>query len=287
MTLNTVRWDLDVIAQSSIVHSEDYTAAGSDNFRLFRREKIVTDDQQIIQVPIVSGSSFKGVLRRIGERLTAAILNYEATLPIPAAHLLTNGGRLAKSARPLTDDGERQLKHLVPQVAVFGGNASGRTMSGLTTVNKVLPEFAELVHILPRTPRGTLLPYVSAMADETFIHLADHRRASGSPPQIDTDDKTSPLGQFGVETLPAGTRLQTWVLIDNATDHQVAFLRDILDRFARHGHLGGRVAAGHGRITATITTTVERGDLPGPDVDWAAELAAHRDEAIQALTNLT
>lgn len=287
MTLNTIRWDLDLIAQSSIVHSEDYTAAGSDNFRLFRREKIVTADQQIIQVPIVSGSSFRGVLRRIGERLTAAILNYEATLPIPAAHLLTNGGSLAKSARPLTDDGERQLKHLVPQVAVFGGNASGRIMSSLTIVNKVVPEFAELVHILPRPPRGTPLPYISAMADETFIHLSDHRRTSGSPPQIDTDDQTSPLGQFGLETLPAGTRLQTSVLIDNATDHQVAFLRDILNHFARHGHLGGRVAAGHGRVTATITTTVERGDLPGPDIDWAAELAAHRDESIQALTNLT
>ena len=54
-----------------------------------------------------------------------------------------------------------------------------------------------------------------------------------------------------------------------------------------HGHLGGRIAAGHGKIAATITATVLRGNLPDPSADWAAELAAHRDDAIQALVKLT
>lgn len=285
--LNNIRWDIDVLARSSIVHSEDYTSAGSDNFSLFRREKVITADLRTIQVPIVSGSSFRGVLRRIGEQLTASVLDYEGTLPIPAAHLLTNGGRLAKSARPMTDEGERRLKQLLPLVAVFGGNASGRVLSGLTIVENVWPEFAELVHILPRAPYGTPLPYISAMADESFSHLSDHRPTGGTAPQTDLNDKTSPLGQYGMETLPAGTRLQTRVWIEHATAHQVAFLRDILETFAQYGHLGGRIATGHGRIAATITATVLRGELPHQDVDWAAELAAHRDEALQILKDLT
>ena len=114
MKLSTIQWDIDILARASIVHREDYSSVGSDNFALFRREKIITPSGGVIQVPIVSGSSFRGILRRIGEELTAAHLDYEGSLPIPAAHLLTNGGRLAKSAHPLTDEQERRLKNLLP-----------------------------------------------------------------------------------------------------------------------------------------------------------------------------
>ena len=169
MSLVSVHFDIDVLAQSSIVHREDYSAVGTDNFALFRREKIITPTGEVMQVPIVSGSSFRGILRRIGESLTAGVLDYEDTaLPIPAAHLLTNGGRLAKSARPLTDEEERRLKTLLPQIAVFGGAASGRIMSGLLTVGKVLPEIVELAHILPRPPQSTSLPAVLGVAEESF-----------------------------------------------------------------------------------------------------------------------
>ena len=288
MSLSSIQFDIDILAQSSIVHREDYTSVGTDTFALFRREKIITADGGVTQVPIVSGSSFRGVLRRIGESLTAGLLDYEDTaLPLPAAHLLTNGGRLAKSARPLTDEEERRLKALLPVIAVFGGAASGRIMSGLLTVGKVLPEIAELAHILPRPPQSTPLPVVLGAAEESFTHLSDHRPTTSQAPTVDSDENSSPLGRFSVETLPAGTRLQTWARITNATAPQVGFLRDVLTQFATYGHLGGRVAAGHGQVTATVTATALRGTLPDDSGDWAADLAAHRDEAIAALTQLS
>lgn len=288
MSLNTIDWDIDIVAQSSIVHREDYTAAGTDNFALFRREKIVTPAGELIQVPIVSGSSFRGVLRRIGEELTAAILDYEnEALPIPAAHLLSNGGRLAKSASPFTDEEERHLKALIPQIAVFGGAASGRIMSGLLAVGKVLPEVAELAHILRRPPRSGTLSMVRALAEESFSHLSDHRPTTGQAPQPDVGEKTSTLGRFGVETLPAGTRFQTSIRVTNATHLQTAFLRDVIATFAQRGHLGGRISAGHGQITATATATAVRGHLPDETVDWVSDLKTHRDDALTALAKIT
>lgn len=288
MTLNTVEWAIDIVAKSSIVHREVYTA-GTDTFTLFRREKTIADDGTVLQVPIVSGSSFRGVLRRIGEELTAAILGYDedAALPVPAAHLLTNGGRLAKSANPFTDEDERHLKSLLPQVAVFGGSASGRIMEGLLAAGNVVPEVAETAHMLYRKPQSPLLPAVRLLADESFTHLSDHRTSTGQPPHTDVNENTSPLGRFGVETLPAGTRLQTWVSLTHATDHQTAFVRDILDTFATHGHLGGRIAAGHGTLTATLSAKVRRGQLPDDTVDWEAELKTHRDDALAALSKIT
>lgn len=288
MNLNSIHWDIDILAQSSIVHREDYSAVGTDNFALFRREKIITPDGTLTQVPIVSGSSFRGVLRRIGEELTAAVLDYEhAALPVPAAHLLTNGGRLAKSASPFTDEDERHLKALLPQLAVFGGAASGRIMSGLLAVGKVLPEVTELAHILPRPTSSTTLPAVRTLAEESFSHLSDHRTVTNQAPRADKAETTSPLGRFGIETLPAGTRLQTWVRITNATDHQVAFLRDVLDTFAKHGHLGGRIAAGHGKTTANLHPTVRRGHLPDDTIDWQSELKTYRSDTIAALSKIT
>lgn len=289
MSLISAHFDIDILAQSSIVHREDYSTVGTDNFALFRREKIITPTGDVTQVPIVSGSSFRGILRRIGEALTANVLDYEdAALPIPAAHLLSNGGRLAKSARPLTDEEERSLKALIPQIAVFGGAASGRIMSGLLTVGKVLPEIAELAHLLPRPPRTKALPAaVLGVAEESFTHLSDHRTDTSRSPSADSDETSSPLGRFGIETLPAGTRLQTWVRLDNATTLQAAFLRNVLAEFALRGHLGGRIAAGHGQVTATVNATVLRGHLPDDDADWAAELSASRQDAISALHQLS
>ncbi|WP_293003234.1 RAMP superfamily CRISPR-associated protein [Mycobacterium sp.] len=287
MSLISLHFDIDIMARSSIVHREDYSSTGTDNFALFRREKIISPTGDVLQVPIVSGSSFRGILRRIGESLTAAILDYEgAALPIPAAHLLSNGGRLAKAARPLTDEEERHLKALIPQIAVFGGAASGRIMSGLLTVGKVLPEIEELAHLLPRSPHSACLPAVLGLAEESFSHLNDHRPTTARPPVADADENSSPLGRFGVETLPAGTRLQSWARLTNATATQAAFFHDVLSSFANHGHLGGRIASGHGQVTANFSTTVLRGPAPTDTLEWAMELAAHRDEAIAALTKL-
>lgn len=290
MSLNTIRWDLDIVALSSIVHrGSDNEAVGTDTTSSFRTEKILSPDGEVLFVPIVSGSSFRGVLRRLGEELTASVLDYEdVALPVPAAHLLTNGGRVAKSASPFTDEDERALKALLPQIAVFGGAASSRIMSGLLTVGKVVPEVEETVHILPRRPRTAALSSVLTFAEESFSHLSDHRPNIAAAPRTDSGDTTSPLGRFDVETLPAGTVLQTWVRLANATIGQVAFFHDVLNAFASRGHLGGRIAAGHGSVSAIFSNIdVERGQLPDGTVDWQAELKAHRDEAIAALSKLT
>lgn len=286
MTLLTVEWDIDIVTRSSIIHRDDYNLGGATTFTLFRSAEIIAANGKALRVPIVSGNSFRGILRRIGERLTASILDYENSLPVPAAHLLTNGGRLAKTNKPLTDEQERRLKELLPQVAIFGGSASGRILSGLLTVSDVLPEIAELTHILPRRPAAALPAAKTVLTAEGFTHLNDHRPQASQPPRPDYDT-TSPLGRFTVETLRAGTRLQTWACLDNATPAQVSFLTDVLDVFAVRGHLGARSAVGHGQITATINPTVRRGELPADAADWQGELARNRDDAIAALAALT
>lgn len=289
MSLSHILWTLDIVAQSSIVHRDSYSSPGTTTGAVFRTERIYNAATGEIQpVPIVSGSSFRGILRRIGEELTAEVLDYEdVALPVPAAHMLTNGGKLAKSATPFTDEDERELKALFPLIALFGGAASNRLMSGLLVVSKVLPVVAELAHILPHPPKTAIPDVGSLITGESFSHLSDHRPHTAQPPCTDDNDTTNPLGLFTVETLPAGTVLQASVRLRNATDHQVAFMRDILDVFAHSGHLGGRISAGNGAVTATVTPTVVRGQLPGKRVNWRTALTKNRAEAVALLSKIT
>lgn len=284
--LTTISFDLEMTVLSSIVHRGDASDFGSDTLTLFRREMVVTESGELQPIPIISGSQLRGVLRRMSEALTASILDYEQTLPTAAAHLLTNGGRLAKSARPLTDEQERELKRLIPHLALFGGAASARIMSGLLEVGKVLPEVAELAHLLGDRPSGRpLLPAVLLMGTEQFTHLSDVRLDARTAPLASTGDD-SPQQRVGVEVIPAGARLHSSIRLVHATSLQVAYFQAVLEEFVQHGYLGGRRAAGHGRIATSIETTVVRGALPD-GLDWVAALAGQRDAAIAALADLT
>ncbi len=87
-----------------------------------RRMKILQPDGSVELVPVISGNSFRGVLRRIGEELLRDVLGYEGQLPLAVAHTLRNGGAIVKTqAEPITGRRLHQLRELVPQLSVFGG----------------------------------------------------------------------------------------------------------------------------------------------------------------------
>ena len=118
--------------------------------------------------------------------------------------------------------------------------------------------------VVPRRPEGNLAR-----------HLLGGLAAVVIAPQV---------GDFS--PVPAALPAHGALVIALVRDHR-QHSPDAVSTTAHHGHLGGRIAAGHGKIAATITATVLRGNLPDPSADWAAELAAHRDDAIQALVKLT
>ncbi|GAC83975.1 hypothetical protein GP2_017_00030 [Gordonia paraffinivorans NBRC 108238] len=91
--------------------------------------------------------------------------------------------------------------------------------------------------------------------------------------------------RLDTETLIAGTRLSGQIRLTHATRVEYALLADILEHFATRGHLGGRTAAGHGRIQATLTQTITAG-APA-ESDWRTIVAAGRADAITALNALT
>lgn len=277
-------FDVDITATTSIVHRDDTRNATSIQ-SLFRREKVLTPTGEVAVVPIISGNAWRGILRRTGETLLAEVLDYEGQLTPAAAHLLRNGGFLRKSTREMTPEQERELKTLVPLIGLFGGAANARVMSGKLVVSKVVPVTADTLHLLPTAPPDAPIPASvhTILGQESTSHSND--LSAGATVTGETGEGFSPI-RLDTETLIAGTRLSGQIRLTHATSVEYALLADILKHFATHGHLGGRTAAGHGRIHATLSPIITSGTaLSG--VDWRAAVAARRDAAIIALTNLT
>ena len=282
----TVTWAGTITAASSITHGGETRGT----ITLLRREQVIQPDGRAALVPVISGNSFRGVLRRTGELLLRDVLGYEGQLPLPAAHALRAGGALAKvSGEPLSGSRLQRLRDLIPQIGVFGCAAGGRIIDGCLQAGKLLPHVAECAHLFPVCP--PVRPAAEATQLESYTRRDDAGRhdwpgagGTGEPPGAAEDPDTL-LMTYRVETFPAGTQFHAWLRLDRATDLEIAFFADVMAVFGAAGLLGGRAAVGHGMIRADLRA-VPPGP-PGPLPDWRDLLAARRAEAMDALRWLT
>lgn len=283
----TLRWQLDMTADSAISHRGEHSATTTT---LFRREKILQPDGSAALVPIVSGNSFRGSLRRIGEELLRDTLGYEGLLRLSAAHTLRNGGSLTKvTGEPLSGERLHRLRQLNPQISVFGGSGGGRMIDGCLRVGKVIPHVRETDHLMVRPAVGrAVLSHFDTMALERYSRF-DDSTDHDFPDVIGTGEghvDGSALMRYEIETLPAGTRFESFLKLDRATDLDAAFFSDVVATFLDSGTIGGRTAIGHGLVHTTFERTLLAGVEP-KSVDWRSHLVAHRDEALAAMESLT
>lgn len=312
----TTTWTGTLQATSSIAHDGERRGTVS----LLRRERLVTPGGEFVHVPVISGNALRGTLRRTACDLFVEALALEGELSLPAAQLLrAGGGALHKSSKaPLTGSRLARLRHLVPPVAVFGGTAGSRTLSGALQVGKVIPHLAETTHLITGPPApgadpsasssstsstSTLPDVFTATQLETYTRAEDTEAvlsvtavpigADGSlEPRAVLDSSTGSTGTSGamlyrIETFPAGTRFDTWVQLLRADPIASDFVHDVLQTFTAGGRLGGRRGIGHGRFTADWTITTSPPSETGADgTDWREQLLGHREEILELLAAL-
>lgn len=251
-----------------------------------RRMKVLQPDGSVELVPVISGNSFRGVLRRIAEGMLRDVLDYEGKLPLAVAHALRNGGAIVKTqAEPVTGRRLHQLRELVPLLSVFGGAIGAAPIDGCLRVGHVVPIVTEATPILRREYPGPLPSRFDIEALESYSHLDDVTAGhAGTTVKFDvaSGGSGSPLMRYDVETLAPGTRFESWVQLNRGSDLDHAFATDVIGEFTRSGWLGGRTGIGHGQIATTITEQADR----GPVVDWREIVASRRAEALETLLSL-
>ncbi|NKS56343.1 hypothetical protein GS504_01775 [Rhodococcus hoagii] len=308
----SLHWDALITARSSVAHDGETRGTITN----LRRERIVTPTGATLDVPIISGNSLRGMLRRHAETMLREVLRYDGAITLPAAHALRGGGALSKaSSAALTGRRLAELRALNPVFSIFGAAAGGRISEGCLQVGKVLPHFAELAHLLPHLDQPPALSMFSGTQLERYARLdnsesrhfpsiarsdavADPEQpardvdtyATDSDAVVDLDVvRNEPTGSqlmtFRVETFPAGTQFSGWFTLVAPTPLEAAFFQDLIDDWASRGRLGSHGRIGHGSIHAEYTAA-HRGDL-GQLPDWRSVLAEHRDDAVAQLRYLT
>ena len=96
----------------------------------------------------------------------------------------------------------------------------------------------------------------------------------------------SALMRYEIETLPAGTRFESFLRLDRATAFDISFFSDVVATFVNSGTIGGRTAIGHGLVHTTFERLLVAGVEPQP-LDWRSHLVEHRDEALAVMECLT
>ena len=289
--MHSLTWTGTLHATSSVAHGGETRATTT----LLRRERILRDGV-LLNVPIVSGNSWRGRLRRMAEEQLREVVKYEGQLTLAAAHTLRAGGSLAKSSTALTGARLQSVRELVPPLAVFGG-AVGRTIEGSLQVGKLVPHLEETSHLT-----GVEGPSMfSAVQLETYTRIDEADRPGtaslveatptpllpdGSPDQAAIDalpDSVPGAMAWRLETLPAGTSFSGWLRLEHVSPRNLAFFLDLLDRFSTAGHIGGRSSTGHGQVASDLRpTTTPPAGLP----DWRAELHERRDDVLDAIALL-
>ena len=285
--MSTISWTGTLTALSSIAHGGETRGT----ITLLRRELIATPDGALTYVPIVSGNTLRGRLRRLGEELLRDAVGYEGQLHPAAAHVLRGGGALAKTSHePLSGSRLQTLRALVPQIAVFGGAGGGVIINGALDVGKVVPQVHETRHITGvNTDRSAFTATqleAYARQDDTDAHDFIPA-ASGLGPTLRFDDQGRPEPAanaanqmlFHLETFPAGTVFSTWLRLRRPSPLEAAFFTDVLQAFVEDGRLGGRVGIGHGQVRVDLTPD----ELGKPVIDWRAFVEEHRCDIIKAL----
>ncbi|MDN5797471.1 MAG: RAMP superfamily CRISPR-associated protein [Intrasporangium sp.] len=290
----TIKWDATLTATSSIAHGGETRGT----ITLLRRELIAHPAGHLVHVPVISGNTLRGRLRRVGEELLRDVLGYEGLLHPAAAHALRGGGSLAKASHePLSGNRLQRLRNLVPQIGIFGAAGGGAIIDGALDVGKVVPHVAETNHITGATSTVSAFTatqieaytrqddssthdFAQVLAVPPTAHLTFD--ASGSP-EIHEHPSSSQQMLFNIETFPTGTTFATWIRLRRPTDLELAFFTDLLEAFTADARIGGRIGIGHGQIRVDLQTSADRA---APLVDWRAHARDHRDEILQSLGGL-
>lgn len=258
---NNVRWEGTMTAVSSVSHGEQSLGVVT----YLRRERFLMPDGQVEEIPVVSGSAWRGVLRR-----TAADLWWkevgEPKLTLAVAHAIWSGGALAKSSgAPLTGSRLLRVREVCPPVGLFGAAGGGRIVDGCVQVGKLIPICEETRHILPSTYEEEVLPSIWDLTQiEYYTKVPSEKRdrAIGAG----DEDEYGPM-RFGYETFIAGTRFYTWLGLTWATDAETSLFLDTLAEYSSRAYIGGLRRAGHGEML--LDMNIVYGNLDGKPVgDW-------------------
>jgi CRISPR type IV-associated protein Csf2 len=303
-----------VTALTSIVHGGDETFG---TVRTLHREKFVMPDGSVEEIPTITGNSLRGQLRDCAMVYMMRTLNLR--LSPGAFDFLTSGGALSKvgNARAIDIQQARDLRENIPAVSVFGGAAGNRILRGKLRMGKLIPICLETAHLIPDDVRDLARASIWDMLQiEGYTRTDDKKnetlRALMQPEQLalieaesESLDEANVAARPGVkqqmryefETFAAGTKFSHEMFLESATDMEYAAFLSALALFSKFPFVGGRSAAGHGKVALqyhefAVNPLLTGGDgrrdiMPTIPAQYDAFLRERRERIVELLSEVS
>jgi CRISPR type IV-associated protein Csf2 len=315
MHVSSYRFEGIARALSAISHLGD-SAGGTVS--VFRREKVLAGGR-VIEVPILSGNGFRGLLRDKGMRFMLRELG-DPVLSPPAFHFLTSGGALTKDNGRGLDIGQaRKLRELIPLVGVFGGACGRQILEGKLQVGKWYPICRELAEFLPPQYRSMAEAEVSIyeMTDlHSFTRTDDAKsekwqqflpapqrtlleapktKTAKDGTEIAEKPGTAQQMRYGQEVLIAGTKFYCWLMLQDVTDLEYEAFASSLVEWSKSPFIGGQSRHGCGEVELHFDNWMSISPLARVDAQavgmplgqaYTEHLHSNRDGILSALKEI-
>jgi len=225
-----------ITLQSPLTHGSD-EVVGTDT--KFRRMKFVVNGD-IEEIPILSGNSIRGVMRRLGADDLLKRVEIDKVSDM-MYYTLFSGGALKEgaSARKIDIDIKRNIRKKIPFISIFG----------TALLQQMLPSKLEVGMAVPICLETR--EYTNINSDFSIWDLCDdifYTRKDDLQETKDVETETHQM-KYTVEALASGTQLKHSFVLKGMNSIERACFYSILDKFGKEGSLGGSSRIGHGKFT--------------------------------------
>lgn len=250
------------------------------NVQVLRRTQrnVCQDGEWVaLEVPAISGSAFKAVLREAAvAHLLEEIGVQDGSVSRDGLRLLLKGGKVAAAGQSVQHDEIRSMRRTCPPLAVFGFMDGGNSSPGQLQSCELVPYTSELVEAgffrgcevdLPPIPEAMTSAEVTYYRHDQdgsrlsrFQTSDDRPKATGSAKRDRREACESMPHTF--EVIPAGTPLLGTIRLQGANEVELACFLTALHRWVEQGaHLGGGFGKGHGvcSLRSLRMTRIEAG----------------------------
>ncbi len=245
--MNNIKVDARIKLLSPLMHFSDERMG---TMQIMRTNKFLYNGE-FIDIPVYSGNGFRGQFRRVAmrdylERLGIADEGVSEKL----YYTLFTGGSLVGGSR-YEEVGERKrIRAMCPPLALLGTALGDQILQGKMKPPIFLPvclETEDYTGIAGSTSFYDML-------EEVFYTRKDDLKSVDYNVTPDEKKKDNPVQmKYEAQCLSAGSELVGTIILENCNEIEESMLNATLKKIQEIPFIGGKSAAGHGRMEMKYT----------------------------------
>lgn len=250
------------------------------NVSFFRRIQL-QNESGIVRVPVVTGNSLRGRLRRIAAIRMCDALSV-ASLHKKLYHFLFSGGTIGKGDTKTSHDigGLREMRSDIPFIGLFGGAWQAEILPGSLMVGMIWPSCQETKAITGITSAVTC----DRIIEQVYYSRRDDYNGSRYCTKDDTPYEDSSQMIYESETIIPGIKLVGSITVRNATPLEFGCLIDAISTWLQDNpYLGGMNSKGHGKV---LIDPIDFYNGNGP-LDLDEYVSAYRQHLVDQRSQMT